>query len=293
MTPKKVKLIAKGSPSQVGDGFFIHRAMPSGGIGLGAMSPFLVLDHAGPTEVEPSNYPKGVDEHPHRGFETVTIAYQGDIEHRDSGGNSGKIGPGDVQWMTAGAGVVHEEKYGQEFTRRGGTIEMIQLWVNLPAKHKMTQPRYQEIHAADIPVVRLSDEQSYIRVIAGTYNDQQGAAQTFTPVTILDARLEAGQEVEIPFPQGHNTAAYVLNGRIQLTNGETATDTEIAVFSREGDTIWFKTLEKSTVLILSGEPINEPIASYGPFVMNTSEEIRQAISDYHTGKLGTLEAKVI
>jgi len=293
MANKQVQIIAKGSPSQVGDGFFIRRPMPGNGIRLGAVSPFLLLDHAGPTKIEPSNRQKGVDEHPHRGFETVTISYQGDIEHRDSGGNSGKIGPGDVQWMTAAAGVVHEEKHGKEFTEKGGTLEMIQLWVNLPAEYKMSQPRYQEIHASDIPNAMLSDGESILRVIAGKYGDHEGPAQTFTPITMLDGRLKAGQQVEVPVAEGDNTAVYVLNGSIQLASGEKVGEAEIATFSQTGDQIAFETTEDSTLLILSGEPINEPIASYGPFVMNTSEEIQQAMVDFRSGKLGSLEPKVL
>ncbi len=293
MANKQVQIIAKGSPSQVGDGFFIRRPMPGSGIRLGAVSPFLLLDHAGPTNIEPSDVQKGVDEHPHRGFETVTISYQGEIEHRDSGGNSGKIGPGDVQWMTAAAGVVHEEKHGKEFTKKGGTLEMIQLWVNLPAKDKMTQPRYQEIHAADIPDVVLSDGESVLRIIAGQYGEHKGPAQTFTPITMLDGRLKAGQQVEIALEKGHNTAVYVLKGSIQLVSGEQIGEAEIATYSQTGNSIAFETREDSTVLILSGEPINEPIASYGPFVMNTAEEIQQAMADFRSGKLGSLEAKVL
>lgn len=289
-TFKSVAVIAKASPAQVGDGFFIRRAMPGGGVGLGEMSPFLVLDHAGPTSFAPSNRPKGVDEHPHRGFETVTIVYQGELEHRDSAGNSGRIGPGDVQWMTAASGLVHEEKHSKAFTQNGGTLEIIQLWVNLPAKHKMIPPRYQEILATDIPVVNIGESQSFARVIAGEFLGAKGPANTFTTLDVLDIRLKAGQSLDLNLRSGDNTAVYALKGKVRLNDGEAVAEAEIARFDPDGDAIRLEALEDSTLLLLSGTPIQEPIASYGPFVMNTSEEIRQAIQDYHTGKMGVLEA---
>lgn len=289
-TFKSIAVIAKASPAQVGDGFFIRRAMPGGGVRLGELSPFLVLDHAGPTLFAPGNRPKGVDEHPHRGFETVTIVYQGELEHRDSAGNSGRIGPGDVQWMTAASGLVHEEKHSKAFTQQGGTLEIIQLWVNLPAAHKMIAPRYQEILASDIPVVPLGSEQDYVRVIAGEFEGKKGAANTFTALDVLDVRLLAGESLNLTLRDGDNTAVYALKGKARLNDSDTVSEAEIARFNPDGDLIRLEALEDSTLLILSGTPINEPIASYGPFVMNTSEEIRQAIQDYHTGKMGVLEA---
>lgn len=285
---KNIIKIAKSSPAQVGDGFFIRRPMPSGAIKLGEMSPFLMLDHAGPTVFPPSDKPKGVDVHPHRGFETVTICYQGDIEHRDSGGNSGKISEGDVQWMTAASGVVHEEKHGKEFTEKGGTLEMIQLWVNLPSRFKMTSPKYQEIKKADIPFIRLDDNNGYIRVIAGEYGGEKGAASTFTPLSLLDARLNEGANINIPVKAGYNAAVYVLSGQLKFSNGDLAEEGEIALYDPAGTDISFEVTQRGKFLILTGEPIGEPIASYGPFVMNTAREIQEALQDYHTGKMGVL-----
>ncbi len=335
-TFKSIAVIAKASPAQVGDGFFIRRAMPGGGVGLGELSPFLVLDHAGPTSFAPSNHPKGVDEHPHRGFETVTIVYQGELEHRDSAGNSGRIGPGDVQWMTAASGLVHEEKHSKAFTQQGGTLEIIQLWVNLPAAHKMIAPRYQEILASDIPAVPIGSGHSYVRVIAGEFQvseqsrtevsersrtevsersrteasersrtevsersrtevsersrTEKGPASTFTPLDVLDVRLLAGESLDLTLRDGDNTAVYALKGKVRVNDSDTVSEAEIARFDQTGNAVRLEALEDSTLLVLSGTPINEPIASYGPFVMNTSEEIRQAIQDYHTGKMGVLEA---
>ena len=317
-TFKSIAVIAKASPAQVGDGFFIRRAMPGGGVGLGELSPFLVLDHAGPTPFAPSNQPKGVDEHPHRGFETVTIVYQGELEHRDSAGNSGRIGAGDVQWMTAASGLVHEEKHSKAFTQQGGTLEIIQLWVNLPAAHKMIAPRYQEILASDIPAVPIGSGHSYVRVIAGEFKvsersltevsersrteasersrteasersrTEKGPAKTFTPLDVLDVRLLAGESLNLDLRDGDNTAVYALKGKVRVNDSDTVSEAEIARFDQTGNAVRLEALEDSTLLVLSGTPINEPIASYGPFVMNTSEEIRQAIQDYHTGKMGVL-----
>ncbi|MFK7937160.1 MAG: pirin family protein [Saprospiraceae bacterium] len=285
---KNIIKIAKSSPAQVGDGFFIRRPMPSGGIQLGEMSPFLLLDHAGPTHFPPSDQQKGVDVHPHRGFETVTINYQGEIEHRDSGGNAGKIAAGDVQWMTAASGVVHEEKHGSDFTKKGGTLEMIQLWVNLPGRFKMSKPKYQEIKSAEIPIVRLADNAGYIRVIAGELDGKKGAATTFTPLNLLDARLNNDAQVTIPVTNGHNAAIYVLEGKLQFASGDTAEEGEIAVFDPLAADISFSVKQQGKFLILTGEPLNEPIASYGPFVMNTAKEIEEALQDFQTGKMGVL-----
>ncbi len=280
--------VYQSQPSQVGDGFTIRRPLPNRG--LKQLSPFLLLDHAGPTEVSPSQRQRGVDEHPHRGFETVTIVYSGAIEHRDSAGHAGQIGPGDVQWMTAGAGVVHEEKHGREFSQQGGTLEMIQLWVNLPKAHKMTRPRYQEITNGRIPVVNAPG--SLVRVIAGDYQGHTGPAQTFTLLTMLDIHLEAGAGLEVPMIDGNNTGAYVLRGGLRM-NGAAVGEAELAVFEEPGQTIYLEAETESTVLLLSGEPIHEPVASYGPFVMNNSQELAQAVQDYEQGKMGTLAATVL
>ena len=285
---KSITGIYDGHPSQVGDGFTIRRPLPNQG--LKQMSPFLLLDHAGPTVVPPSDYQRGVDEHPHRGFETVTIVYNGAIEHRDSAGHSGKIGPGDVQWMTAGAGVVHEEKHGREFSQQGGTLEMIQLWVNLPKAHKMTHPRYQEITANQIPVITKSSSQ--IRIIAGKYEEHHGPAQTFTQITMLDLRVGAGSTIALSLPEHNNTGIYLLVGRATI-NDSTVEEAQFVIFGRQGQKVVIQAHSDSKLLLLSGEPINEPVASYGPFVMNNSQELVQAVQDYEQGKMGTLAAEVI
>jgi redox-sensitive bicupin YhaK (pirin superfamily) len=252
------------------------------------MSPFLLLDYAPPAEFAPSlGEPRGVGEHPHRGFETVTIAYQGEIEHRDSGGHHGRIGPGDVQWMTAAAGVVHEEKHGLEFTRKGGTMEMVQLWVNLPARLKMSPPAYQDILDRNIPKVPLPGGAGTARVIAGELAGVRGPARTFTPIDLWDLRLTGG-ETELRLPAGHRTALLVLRGEVRLNGTHTVEEAELAVVSREGERVSLQAEGEATVLLLSGEPIDEPVAGYGPFVMNTREEIRQAIRDFQEGRMGAL-----
>jgi redox-sensitive bicupin YhaK (pirin superfamily) len=276
-----------GSTHWVGDGFPVRNLFPSNGLN-GEVSPFLMLDYAGPRMFEPAARPRGVGEHPHRGFETVTIAYQGSVAHRDSAGNSGVIGPGDVQWMTAASGVVHEEMHEAEFTKKGGIFEMVQLWVNLPAKEKMSKPRYQGIESAQIPVVELG-EGSVARIIAGSWADAKGAARTVTPVELFDLRLKAGAKVEIPVPEGHNAAVVLLRGGVTLNEEKTVKgEAQIATFSTRGGLIAVEALEDTTLLILGGEPINEPVASYGPFVMNTREQIMQAIEDFNAGRMGRL-----
>lgn len=287
-TVKQVRGIhGHGSEHWVGDGFPVRNLFPSNGVN-DAVNPFLMFDYAGPTSFPPSDRPRGVEEHPHRGFETVTIAYQGSVDHRDSAGNAGAIGPGDVQWMTAASGVVHEEKHGMDFTRAGGAFEMAQLWVNLPAAYKMTAPRYQSIVSADIPVVELG-EGAHARVIAGELHTVRGPAQTFTPITLIDLRLRAGAKGALPFPAGQNAAIALLRGAVTL-NGVTALSGEakLAVLSTEGDEVHVEATQDSLLLVLAGEPIREPVVSYGPFVMNTQEEIRQAIADYRSGKMGRL-----
>lgn len=251
------------------------------------ISPFLMLDYAGPALFEPSPEPRGVGEHPHRGFETVTIVYQGRLEHRDSAGNHGKIGPGDVQWMTAASGVVHEEWHDSEFTRTGGMFEVAQLWVNLPAKEKMSPPRYQEILNGQIPVVEVKEGVT-ARVIAGDFLGAHGPARTFTPIALVDLKMNAGSSLETDLPDGHTTLLLVLKGKVELNQLETAGPADLAVFDRAGERITIDADEDSTLLLLSGEPINEPVASYGPFVMNTQAEIQQAINDFRNGRMGRL-----
>lgn len=268
----------------VGDGFPVRTVFPSHGVE--DLSPFLMLDYAGPVRFEPSNRPRGVEEHPHRGFETVTIAYQGSVDHRDSGGNSGTIHPGDVQWMTAASGVVHEEKHGKEFTAKGGDFEMVQLWVNLPAARKMSPPRYQGIRSVDIPSVDLGPG-AHARIIAGELNGIKGPAKTFTPVDVFDVRLQAGGNGELNLPIGYNSAIVLLRGEVVVNGSSTLKgNAQIALLSTTGKSVRLEAKAESLVLVLSGEPIDEPVASYGPFVMNTQAELVQAVEDYHAGRMG-------
>lgn len=268
----------------VGNGFPVRTVFSHQSHGE-QISPFLLLDYAGPAKFSPSDQPRGVGEHPHRGFETVTIVYQGELEHRDSAGNHGQIGPGDVQWMTAASGVVHEEWHEQAFTKRGGVLEMVQLWVNLPAKDKMSKPRYQEILDRHIPVVDL-DGSGTARVVAGEFHGVMGPAKTFTPITVVDLRLKAGSRTEIAFPDGYTTLVLVLKGKAAMNGAETAGEADLAIFDRAGDRFVVEAKEDATLLVLGGTPIDEPVVSYGPFVMNTQEQIRQAVSDYQAGKMG-------
>jgi redox-sensitive bicupin YhaK (pirin superfamily) len=286
MSEQKQVLGVHGATSShwVGDGFPVRTLFPS--YGITELSPFLLLDYAGPSRFEPSNRPRGVEEHPHRGFETVTISYQGSVEHRDSGGNSGTINPGDVQWMTAASGVVHEEKHGKDFTAKGGDFEMVQLWVNLPAAHKMSKPRYQGILSADIPHVELGSG-AYARVIAGELKRVKGPARTFTPLNVFDVRLEARGTGKLSLPVGHNSAIVLLRGEVVVNGSSTLKGiAQLAHLSASGETVLLEAKAQSLVLILSGEPINEPVASYGPFVMNSQAELRQAAKDYRAGRMG-------
>jgi redox-sensitive bicupin YhaK (pirin superfamily) len=276
-----------GSNHWVGDGFPVRNLFPSNGVDR-EINPFLMLDYAGPTTFAPSSRPRGVEEHPHRGFETVTIAYQGSVDHRDSAGNSGTIRPGDVQWMTAASGVVHEEKHGREFTEQGGTFEMVQLWVNLPRAVKMSAPRYQAILSEQIPAVELG-EGSVARVIAGELKGVRGPAHTFTPVNVFDLRLAAGTRSDIELPAGHNSGVVLLRGAVTV-NGSRAMkgEAQIATLSAAGERVSVEAGADSVLLLLSGEPIGEPVVSHGPFVMNTQEEIREAVADYRAGRMGRL-----
>jgi|ERR1700733_278591 len=286
MSEQKQVLGVHGATSShwVGDGFPVRTLFPS--YGITELSPFLLLDYAGPSRFEPSNRPRGVEEHPHRGFETVTISYQRSVEHRDSGGNSGTINPGDVQWMTAASGVVHEEKHGKDFTAKGGDFEMVQLWVNLPAAHKMSKPRYQGILSADIPHVELGSG-AYARVIAGELKRVKGPARTFTPLNVFDVRLEARGTGKLSLPVGHNSAIVLLRGEVVVNGSSTLKGiAQLAHLSASGETVLLEAKAQSLVLILSGEPINEPVASYGPFVMNSQAELRQAAKDYRAGRMG-------
>jgi redox-sensitive bicupin YhaK (pirin superfamily) len=270
----------------VGNGFPVRTIFSYQSLGQ-CISPFLLLDYAGPAEFAPSNQPRGVGEHPHRGFETVTIVYQGELEHRDSAGHHGKIGPGDVQWMTAASGVVHEEWHEQAFTKRGGVLEMIQLWVNLPAKDKMSKPRYQELLSKQFPTLNL-DRVGTARVLAGEFRGLHGPAKTFTPITVFDAKLNAGARTEFAFPDGFTTLVLVLKGELAVGGAETAGEADLVIFDRAGDRFVVEARKESTLLVLGGTPIDEPVVSYGPFVMNTEAEIRQAMQDYRSGRMGHL-----
>ena len=282
-----LRVVGAGSQHWVGDGFPVRNLFPSNGVGA-EINPFLMLDYAGPKVFEPATEPRGVDEHPHRGFETVTIAYQGSVDHRDSAGNAGTIYPGDVQWMTAASGVVHEEKHGQAFTEAGGTFEMVQLWVNLPAAFKMTKPRYQGITSAEIPEVAAGTG-VIARVIAGELGGTQGPAKTFTPVTLIDVRMEAGGVGTLELPEGQNIGVVLLRGSVTV-NGATVMSGEprMALMSPGGRTVDLVASEESLVLVLGGAAIEEPVASYGPFVMNTQAELRQAVEDFRAGRMGRL-----
>jgi hypothetical protein len=273
-----------GEAHWVGDGFPVHTIFSYQDFGK-ELTPFLLLDHAGPAEFAPTDHERGVGWHPHRGFETVSVAYEGSVDHEDTAGNRGSIGPGDVQWMTAGAGVLHKELHGREFARRGGRFEMLQLWVNLPAKQKMTPPAYQTLLARDIPVVSLPQEGGTVRVIAGEFGGEKGPARTFTPVTLLDVRLRAGHRVRLNLRDGYTAALYVLKGRI-VVNKEAANAAELVVFDRQGDEAVIEATSDATSFVMNGQPIDEPIAGYGPFVMNTPREIEQAIADLRTGRIG-------
>ena len=272
----------------VGNGFPV-RTLLSPQVQGQDISPFLLLDYAGPREFAPTGERRGVEEHPHRGFETVTIVYQGELEHRDSAGHHGRIGPGDVQWMTAGSGVVHEELHERDFARRGGAFEVVQLWVNLPAAHKLTPPRYQELAAARIPVVTLPGGAT-VRVIAGDCGGTGGLAHTVTPLNVWDVRVAAGRRAELEIPAGHNAMVALLRGEVALDGRERLTGPRNVRLGRDGDRVMLEAKSAAGLLLLTGEPLDEPIASYGPFVMNTEAEIRQALEDYRSGRMGHLAA---
>lgn len=288
---KALRQIHRSSATHlVGDGFPVRSVFGYNDLGQ-KLSPFLLLDYAEPHEFAPSDKPRGVESHPHRGFETVSIVYQGEVEHRDSSGGGGLIGPGDVQWMTAASGLVHEEMHSREFTRRGGTLEMVQLWVNLPAKDKSAPPGYQTLLAADIPNISLPNNGGTVRVIAGELFGKKGSARTFTPINLWDIQLRAGHTVELPLPDATTTALLVLRGQVTLTDGQVANAGELAIFDRAGLGLAINAVADSTLLLLNGEPIPEPIVGHGPFVMNTREEISRAFEDFQQGRMGTLRPR--
>jgi redox-sensitive bicupin YhaK (pirin superfamily) len=301
---KKLSFIRQNNHGHwVGDGFPVRTIFSYGDVAQ-ELSPFLLMDYAGPKEFPITQKKLGVGEHPHRGFETVTIVYDGEVEHRDSAGGGGKIGPGDVQWMTAGSGLVHEEFHGRDFAKAGGSFHMIQLWVNLAKKDKMTAPGYQTILDSQIPRIPLAHDAGSVRVIAGSYlpNDailhggsaragekNKGPAKTFSPMNVWDVRLKAGHRLEIEVEDGYTTAAFVLNGQLKTESGELVKNASLAVFERDGTHLVLEVVTDTTLLFLNGQPLNEPIVGYGPFVMNTRSEIETAMRDYQSGLMGHLD----
>ncbi len=285
---KKLSFLQRSNERHwVGDGFPV-RSIFSYADFAEKLSPFLLLDYAGPANFPPTTGRLGVGEHPHRGFETVTIVYQGEVEHRDSSGGGGKIGPGDVQWMTAAAGIVHEEFHGAEFAKQGGPFEMIQLWVNLPRKDKQAPPGYQGITNSQIPQVELPQGAGKVRVIAGQYEGALGPAHTFSPMNVWDVRLNAQGRAKFHVSSSDTTALFVLNGKIRLPGAELVGEAELAVLEWDGEDIDIEALGDTTLLFLSGKPLNEPVVGRGPFVMNTEAEIRQAFLDYQSGQMGRI-----
>jgi len=284
---KVVEIHQYGSRHWVGDGFPVRNLIPGNTVG-DQLSPFLLLDYAGPEKFAPTDRPRGVGEHPHRGFETVTIVYDGVVAHRDSTGSGGVIGPGDVQWMTAASGIVHEEMHEKEWAKKGGAFQAIQLWVNLPRAHKMSSPGYQTLLKTDIPVVEFAGGAGHLRVIAGEFQGITGPAKTFTPVHLYDIRVKAGSRAELTVPSGLNTAVFVLQGETSMNGSEPVKEAELARLDRTGEHIMIAAKNDTVLLVLAGEPIDEPVARYGPFVMNTQAELVQAVNDYQAGKMGHL-----
>ena len=289
MIKKMLARLGNNRRHWVGDGFPVRSLFSYASHGA-RVSPFLLLDYAGPHYFEPAERPRGVGEHPHRGFETVTIVYDGEVEHRDSAGNGGVIGRGDVQWMTAAGGILHEEFHSKGFTKSGGPFRMVQLWVNLPARDKMAPPRYQSILNSDIPVVDLPNRAGSARIIAGAFGAAKGPARTFTPVNVWDLRIKSGADVTLDLPEGHTAMLVVLGGHITVNGAEAAGEAEIVLFDRAGTSARIEADGDATLLVLTGEPIDEPIVGMGPFVMNSDAEIRQAFEDFNNGKFGAMAA---
>lgn len=276
-------------PHWVGDGFPVRSMFSYTSHGK-HLSPFLLLDYAGPATFAPSEHLRGIGQHPHRGFETVTIVYQGEVDHRDSSGAGGHIGAGDVQWMTAAGGILHEEFHSEAFTRQGGTLEMVQLWVNLPAKDKMNAPGYQSLLNQDIPSVDLADGAGRVRVIAGEFDGHHGPARTHTPMDVWDIRLNQGGVAEFNVPAGRTLALVVLHGTVMVNGTEVAREAQLVMLDRDGSDVAIEANTDAVVLLLSGEPIDEPIVGHGPFVMNTQAEIAQAVNDFNSGRFGQMQA---
>ncbi len=282
------KVLAPPAPHMVGDGFRVHSFLPGDGrLGKQRMSPFFMLDYNSLVEFPPTDTPRGVGVHPHRGFETVTIAYKGRIAHHDSAGHHGVIGEGEVQWMTAASGLLHKEYHEESFSKQGGPFQMVQLWVNLPAKHKMDPPAYQEITHSMMGRYTLPDQNGIVEVIAGNCKGVAGPARTFTPIEMYNLKLQAGAVLQLDFPASHNTAFLMIEGTAEI-NGTAIEPDHFVLFQHDGDTIQVRATTEVVILALSGEPIHEPIAAYGPFLMNQWSEIEQAIQDFNTGKFGVL-----
>lgn len=287
---KQIREIIKTPPAHmVGDGFRVHNFFPNSlSIGRKGMSPFFLMDYNSKIEFPPSEIPRGVGVHPHRGFETVTIAYHGKVAHHDSTGNGGIIGEGDVQWMTAGSGILHKEYHEKEFSKKGGLFQMVQLWVNLPAKDKMTAPKYQPLLKSDMGKFDLDNGGGTVNVIAGDYKGVKGPAKTFSPINLYDVRLNQNTTFEMDFPESYNTGILIIEGKVKVNGTEVLTD-NFVYFKNEGTNIKVEALDKTIILVLNGEPINEPLVQYGPFLMNTYDEIEQAVTDFNDGKFGYLE----
>ena len=286
---KKLAFIKRSNGRHwVGDGFPVQNIFSYRDIHE-EMSPFLLMDYAGPAQFEPTEKRRGVGQHPHRGFETVTIVYDGQVSHHDSTNAGGTIGPGDVQWMTAGSGIVHEEYHGDDFARAGGVFEVVQLWVNLPARHKMAQPGYQGLTREQTPEVALPDDVGAVRIIAGEYQGVRGPARTFSPMNVWDVRLSAGGRARFILPEGYTTAVFVLHGAVGVGDVHTIRPAELAVMQREGNELELSAQQDTVLLLLNGEPLHEPVVGHGPFVMNSWEEIDQAIDDYNHGRFVTTE----
>ena len=285
---KKLAFIKRNGGSHwVGDGFPVRGIFSYNDI-ADELSPFLLMDYAGPADFPATTRKLGVGQHPHRGFETVTIVYEGGVSHRDSSGGGGTIGPGDVQWMTAASGLLHEEYHSPDYAAKGGPFEMVQLWVNLPAKDKMSAPGYQGIVADDIPEVALPGNAGTARIIAGNYGNASGPARTFTPMNVWDLHLKAGHRIALELPEGHTTALFVLRGSLRIDDKHAVRAAELAVMEREGSQLAFDVTDDAIVLLLNGAPLNEPIVGHGPFVMNTREEIMQAFNDFNSGRFGQI-----
>ncbi|CAG0960396.1 Putative quercetin 2,3-dioxygenase [Methylophilaceae bacterium] len=285
---KKLAFIKRSNGRHwVGDGFPVQSIFSYRDIHE-EMSPFLLMDYAGPTSFEPTDKRRGVGQHPHRGFETVTIVYDGEVTHHDSANGGGTIGAGDVQWMTAGAGILHEEYHSADYAQRGGPFEMIQLWVNLPARDKMAAPSYQGITDAQIPRVELPGNAGTARIIAGEYMGAKGVTHTFSPMNVWDMRLKAGSSFSVELPEGHTTALFILRGAVRIGDTHMIRPSELAVLERHGTRLAFDATEGTILLLLNGTPLNEPIIGYGPFVMNSWDEITQAIEDLNNGRFGTI-----